>query len=60
VACITYVSIISIVVYKVVDAIVGNRVSAEVEIEGLDVPEMGAVGYCGVVLDKASESPTSK
>jgi Amt family ammonium transporter len=59
-ACITYVSIISIVVYKVVDAIVGNRVSAEVEIEGLDVPEMGAVGYCGVVLDKASESPTSK
>jgi Amt family ammonium transporter len=60
VACITYVSIISIVVYKVVEAICGNRVSAEVEIEGLDVPEMGAVGYCGVVMDKASESPSSK
>jgi Amt family ammonium transporter len=48
------------VVYKVVEAICGNRVSAEVEIEGLDVPEMGAVGYCGVVMDKASESPSSK
>jgi len=59
-ACLTYVSIISIVVYKVVDAIVGNRVSPEVEVEGLDVPEMGSVGYCGMVMDKASESPVSK
>jgi len=59
-ACITYVSIISIVVYKVVEAIVGNRVSTEVEVEGLDVPEMGSVGYCGMVMDKASESPISK
>jgi Amt family ammonium transporter len=59
-SCITYVSIISIVVYKIVEAIVGNRVSTEVEVEGLDVPEMGAVGYCGTVMDKASESPVSK
>jgi Amt family ammonium transporter len=59
VACLTYVSIISIVVYKVIDAIVGNRVSAQTEVEGLDVPEMGSVGYCGVVMDKASESPVS-
>jgi Amt family ammonium transporter len=59
-ACLTYVSIISIVVYKIVEAMVGNRVSAEIEVEGLDVPEMGALGYCGVVMDKASESPVSK
>jgi Amt family ammonium transporter len=59
-ACLTYVSIISIVVYKVVEAIVGNRVTAEVEVEGLDIPEMGCLGYCGVVMDKASESPVSK
>jgi Amt family ammonium transporter len=59
-ACLTYVSIISIVVYKIIDAIVGNRVSTEIEFEGLDVPEMGALGYCGVVLDKASESPVSR
>jgi Amt family ammonium transporter len=59
-ACIVYVSIISIVVYKVIDAIAGNRVSTEIEIEGLDVPEMGALGYCGVVMDKASETPVSR
>jgi len=59
VACITYVSIISIVVYKVIEAIVGNRVSAQTEVEGLDVPEMGCIGYCGVVMDKSSESPVS-
>jgi len=59
-ACITYMSIASIVVYKVVEAIVGNRVAPEVEIEGLDVPEMGSVGYCGMVMDKASESPVSR
>jgi Amt family ammonium transporter len=58
-ACLAYVSIISIVVYKVIDAIVGNRVSAQTEVEGLDVPEMGAPGYCGMVMDKSSESPVS-
>ena len=35
----------------------GNRVSKEVEIAGLDLPEMGAPGYSGVVLDKAAETP---
>lgn len=31
--------------FKVLDAFVGNRVSAEVEMEGLDIPEMDAIGY---------------
>jgi ammonium transporter, Amt family len=34
----------------------GNRVSIETEIEGLDIPEMGVLGYSGIVLDKASET----
>jgi Amt family ammonium transporter len=59
-ACLTYVSIISIVVYKAIDWTIGHRVSKEVELEGLDLPEMGIAGYCGVVMDKASESPISK
>jgi Amt family ammonium transporter len=59
-ACISYVSLSSIAVYKAIDALVGNRVSREVEVEGLDVPEMGSLGYCGVVMDKASESPVSR
>jgi len=33
------------VFFKAVDAVMGMRVSAEVELEGLDVPEMGAHGY---------------
>jgi len=59
-ACIVYMSIASIVVYKIVEVTVGNRVAPEVETEGLDVPEMGSMGYCGMVMDKASESPVSR
>jgi Amt family ammonium transporter len=32
----------------------------EVEIEGLDVPEMGVPGYSGVQMDKDSETPMLK
>ena len=58
--CFVTLGILSIIVYKIVDAIVGNRVSEETEVEGLDVPEMGVPGYCGVVSDKASETPHSR
>jgi Amt family ammonium transporter len=33
------------VLFFIIGKLVGNRVSAEVEIAGLDVPEMGAAGY---------------
>jgi len=55
--CFVTLSILSIIVYKIAEALVGNRVPEEVEIEGLDIPEMGVTGYCGMVLDKASETP---
>jgi len=38
------------VFFKVVDAVLGNRVKAVDEVEGLDVPEMGVLGYPDVVL----------
>ncbi len=38
------------VFFKVLDGIIGNRVSAETELEGLDMPEMGAIGYPDFVL----------
>lgn len=38
---------LSFVFFKVLDAIMGMRVSPEVEMQGLDVPEMGAEGYAG-------------
>jgi Amt family ammonium transporter len=36
---------ISWVFFKACDAVMGIRVSAEVELEGLDIPEMGVHGY---------------
>jgi Amt family ammonium transporter len=31
--------------FKLVEVLMGNRVSADAEIEGLDIPEMGVLGY---------------
>jgi ammonium transporter, Amt family len=47
-----FVFVASFIFFKVLDMIVGNRVSPEVEHEGLDIPEMGIPGYSGY-----SESP---
>ena len=58
--CFVTLAVLSIIVYKFAEVIVGNRVSLEVEIEGLDVPEMGVPGYAGMVMDKQSETPMLK
>ncbi len=42
------------VFFKVVDVIVGNRVSAETELAGLDLPEVGALAYPEFVLSPGS------
>jgi ammonium transporter, Amt family len=55
--CFVTLSIISIVVYQLAEKLVGNRVDKDVEIEGLDLPEMGVPGYSGMVMDKQSETP---
>jgi Amt family ammonium transporter len=43
--CFVFVFASFYVFFKVVDVILGNRVSAEVELQGLDLPEMGALAY---------------
>lgn len=40
-----FVFVLSWVFFKILDAIIGMRVPAEVEVEGLDIPEMGIPGY---------------
>jgi Amt family ammonium transporter len=40
-----FVFTVSFVFNLLVDAVVGQRVSAKAELEGLDIPEMGQVGY---------------
>ena len=55
VTCIVFVFVSFYVFFKVVEAVMGNRVPAEVEIEGLDVAEMGAMGYPDFVLTPGPE-----
>lgn len=45
-----FVFTLSFVVNMVIDAFWGQRVPAKVELEGLDIPEMGALGYPEFVL----------
>ena len=51
---------ISYIIFKIIGGLVGNRVSAKTEMEGLDIPEMGVEGYAGIKMDKASETPLSR
>ncbi|MDP3789752.1 MAG: ammonium transporter [Candidatus Omnitrophota bacterium] len=55
-----YVGLISFTIFKLIEAIVGNRVDPDAEIGGLDIPEMGVIGYSGVKMDKHSETPIPK
>jgi Amt family ammonium transporter len=43
--CFVFVFVSFYVFFKIVGAIIGNRVSAETEVTGLDMPEMGALAY---------------
>jgi Amt family ammonium transporter len=56
VTCFVTLSIIAVIVYYIAEKLVGNRVSIETEMDGLDIPEMGVLGYNGYVLDKAAET----
>jgi Amt family ammonium transporter len=48
--CFVWVFVTFFAFFKIVEALMGNRVSAEVELEGLDIPEMGALAYPDFVL----------
>ena len=58
VTCFVFVFVIFFVFFKIVEAVMGNRVSAEVEIEGLDMPEMGALAYPDFVLGPSTPAVT--
>ncbi len=59
-ANVIYVGLISLIVFKLIELIVGNRVDPIAEVEGLDIPEMGVPGYVGIKMDKMSETPLTK
>ena len=58
--CFITLSIISMIVYKIIDLLVGNRASDAMQIEGLDLPEMGVLGYNGFAMDRFSETSHPK
>ena len=45
-----FVFTMSFVINMILEAVMGQRVSAKAELEGLDIPEMGALGYPEFVL----------
>jgi Amt family ammonium transporter len=45
--------------FKLIDIIIGNRVSAEVEVGGLDIPETGVLAYPDFVLAKSERKETA-
>ena len=59
--CFITLAVITFIVFKVVGLILGgHRPSLDVEIGGLDIPEMGCYGYSGMVMDKEVETPHPK
>ncbi len=47
------------IVFKLIDLVIGMRVSPETEVGGLDVPEMGVVAYPDFVLAKSDRKETA-
>jgi Amt family ammonium transporter len=45
---------LSFVWFKLLDKVWGLRVSPAVELDGLDIPEMGSLGYADFVVEKSS------
>jgi len=61
VTCIVFVFVSFYIFFKIVEAVIGNRVTAEVELEGLDMDEMGLLGYPDFVLTpNASAVPATQ
>lgn len=53
---IVFVFVVFYAFFTLVEKTMGNRVAAEAEIEGLDMPEMGAMGYPDFVLTPGPEA----
>jgi Amt family ammonium transporter len=54
--CFVWVFVTFFAFFKIVEALMGNRVPAAVELEGLDIPEMGALAYPDFVLTPSTVS----
>jgi|WetSurMetagenome_2_1015567.scaffolds.fasta_scaffold32707_3 ammonium transporter, Amt family len=55
-----FVGAMGYLVFKGTKVLFGDRPSANAELNGLDIPEMGVAGYGGIKMDKYSETPLPK
>jgi Amt family ammonium transporter len=56
VVCVAWNMVVGGVIFYIIGKLVGNRVSAKVEIAGLDIPEMGLPGYPEFITPMAPEN----
>jgi len=54
-----FVFVAAYLTFKLIEVVIGNRVPAEVEIGGLDVPETGILAYPDFVLHKGDRKETA-
>jgi len=59
VVCCIFVFCAAYATFKLIEVVIGNRVSAEVEIGGLDAPETGILAYPDFVLSKGDRKETA-
>ena len=60
ITCFVTLSVIAYIIYKIVDKLIGNRVDLTAEIDGLDIPEMGLLGYNGFEMNRLAETTHPK
>jgi Amt family ammonium transporter len=59
VVCVIFVFCAAYATFKLIEVVIGNRVSAETEIGGLDLPETGILAYPDFVLAKSGKKETA-
>jgi Amt family ammonium transporter len=59
VVCFVFVFVAAYVVFKIIEVIIGNRVSPEAELGGLDIPETGVLAYPDFALLKGKREDTA-
>jgi Amt family ammonium transporter len=59
VVCAIFVFIAAYITFQLIEVVIGNRVSAETEIGGLDLPETGILAYPDFVLTKSGKKETA-
>jgi Amt family ammonium transporter len=59
VVCFIFVFVAAYVTFKIIEVFIGNRVSPEAELGGLDIPETGVLAYPDFALLKGKREDTA-